>query len=199
MVAAAALPAPARPAKRSRRGRRHSRRNSQTARVHTLGDQRAQHRRLHRGDRQIAGDRRQRQPTIGILHGAEIVDQQFQLAVARRRQHEAVKELGEAVQSITIRSVALVFVADEVQRLRGNAVELAPAHQRLFAPMRDPDLGSAGLDDRVGQLVPVGMSEMISGGSARPRALADTSAFEARSGQEAPLNDPGMLRAGRPR
>ena len=71
-------------------------------RVHALGDQRAQHCGLHRRDRQIAGDRRQRQPAIGILDRAEIVDQQPQLAVARRRQHEAVEELGEAVQSIII-------------------------------------------------------------------------------------------------
>ena len=64
-------------------------------RIHALGDQRAQHCRLDRRDRQVAGDRRQRQPAIGILDRAEIVDQQPELAVARRRQHQAVEELGE--------------------------------------------------------------------------------------------------------
>ena len=71
-------------------------------RVHALGDERTQHRRLHGRDRQVAGDGRQRQPAIRILDRAEIVDQQPQLAVARRRQHQAIEELGEAVQSITI-------------------------------------------------------------------------------------------------
>ena len=89
----------------------------------------------------------------GPATAREIVDQQRQLAVARRRQHQPVEEFGEAVHAI----IALVLVADEVERPRGDAGKLAPAHQRLLAAMRDPDLRGAGLADRRGQLVPVGM------------------------------------------
>ena len=66
-------------------------------RVHALHHQRAQHRRLDRRDGQVAGDGSQRQAAIRILDAAEIIGQQRQLAVARRRQHEAVEEFGEAV------------------------------------------------------------------------------------------------------
>ncbi len=66
-------------------------------RIHALGDQCTQHRRLDRRDAEVTGDGGQRQAAIRILDAAKIVGQQRQLAVARRRQHQAIEKLGEAV------------------------------------------------------------------------------------------------------
>ena len=134
-------------------------------RVHALGHQRAQHGRLDGGDRQVAGDGGQREPAIGVLDRAKIIDEQRQLAVARgvrtRRSRSSAKRFmappcERAYRSLgagtreqrfgvthAMPSIPLVFVADEVQGLRGDALEFAPAHQRFLAAMRDPDLGSA--------------------------------------------------------
>ena len=67
--------------------------------VHAFGHQRPQHCRLDRGDRQVAGERRQRQPTVGVRRRTEIVAHQLQLAVARWRQHEAVEKFGEVLHA----------------------------------------------------------------------------------------------------
>jgi len=44
-----------------------------------------------------------------------------------------------------------------MQRPRGDAFHLAPAHQRLLAAMRHPDFLRACLLDREGQFIPIGM------------------------------------------
>ena len=51
-------------------------------RIGALGDQRADHARLGMLERQRAGERRERIAAIGIGHGAEIIRDQPQLAVA---------------------------------------------------------------------------------------------------------------------
>ena len=102
---------------------------SEQHRIHAFGHQHAQHCRFYRGDRQVAGDCRQRQPPVGIRRGREIIDEQFQLAVARRRQHQPVEQFGKGFHSREIPvnavhrriSISLVLVADEMQWPRGDA------------------------------------------------------------------------------
>src|SRR5688572_25130785 len=65
--------------------------------------------------------------------------------------------LYEGTRRLSWRSIPLILIADEVQRLRRNALQFAPAHQRLLAAVRHPDLAGARLDDGFQKLVPVGM------------------------------------------
>ena len=56
----------------------------------------AQQRRLHRGDVEAAGQRGERPAAVGVGAGAQVVGDQPELGVARRREGEAFEEVGEA-------------------------------------------------------------------------------------------------------
>src|SRR5690606_41341356 len=72
-------------------------------------------------------------------------------------------------------SLRLVLVAHEVQRTRRDALQFAPARQRLLAAMRDPHLAGTGVGDRLRELVPVRMvgDDQRQFDPALPRPLAD--------------------------
>jgi hypothetical protein len=67
--------------------------------VDALGNQRADHRRLDRHDVEIAGDRRDGIAAVRVRCRGDVIDEQLQLGVARRRQDEAVEEFGEGFHS----------------------------------------------------------------------------------------------------
>ncbi len=75
--------------------------------VDALDREGAEHGGLHRVERQVAGDRRQRPATVGVGGGAQVVGEELQLAVAGGREGEAFQELGEAAHGRNIvRAVA---------------------------------------------------------------------------------------------
>ncbi|MGY3328669.1 hypothetical protein ACVILI_001686 [Mesorhizobium sp. USDA 4775] len=105
--------------------------------IHPFCDQHAQHGRLDRGYCEVTGDGRQRQPAIRILDGSEIVDQQRQLAVARRRQHKAVEKFCEAVHGFNrLRPHSPPDAAAGRRCLRARTSE--PALPRGHASPRSP-------------------------------------------------------------
>ena len=94
-------------------------------------------RRKGRRGKEPVGQRRQRVAAVGIGGGAEIFDQQRELAVARGRGRQPVENVGEALHDGLLR---LVLEAHEGKRTRFAPHEPELIDERVLAPVRHPHL-----------------------------------------------------------
>ena len=125
-----------RPARWSRRCRRRSRATGGTAPGPCAAPScRMSVRRERKRERQAVGQGRQRPAAVGIGRGAEIV----RASAAAWRCGSGCRSAGRAVRRRP--SFALVvLVADQRQRPAALAHQADLMHQRVLAPVRDPDL-----------------------------------------------------------
>ena len=53
--------------------------------------------------------------------------------------------------------LALIAIADHMERLRAQALHMAPMNERIFCAMGNPDFTSTCFADRAAKIVPIGV------------------------------------------